>query len=484
MIPRRMRAWPVGYGGAVRAACALVAAAWAASCAAAEPVTASRGPRELPPTFVHLEVGSFPRPAAEACRDNRRLLRVRPPTGIARALAAARPGTTVLAAPGTYTESRGEPTALEWRTPNVCLRAEGGGEVVLRALPGQKYGIAIGGSDTVVEGITVRGFAGSIGLYAGEGRTQRRVTIEHVRVEQPRGEFRDGIVAYADNRSVPGRPPAVDGLLLLDVSISGADLGISCNAGPCAHWWVERTRVQARGGASESSGADAFAIEDGRQIAVVDATFAGASADGIDTKADDVVVFGARVLDVARNGIKLWRGGDVIDSVVDGSGADAALVGDGPGRYRYLHVLVRRHGRPDNPGYAGAWGYDRPHGAFRIEIVNAIFAENAGGGLFAPAGARLSVRHTIFGDTRGKLLDRSDGRSFDVPELEAFQRAGFGAGNVAADPLLVLSGRRWSTRPQSPARDRGEPIPGLLRDLDGRPRALGAGPDAGPVESG
>lgn len=49
--------------------------------AAAGPV----GPRALPPTFVPLEVASFPRPAAEACRDNTRVVRVRPPQGIARA---------------------------------------------------------------------------------------------------------------------------------------------------------------------------------------------------------------------------------------------------------------------------------------------------------------------------------------------------------------------------------------------------------------
>ena len=141
------------------------------------------------------------------------------------------------------------------------------------------------------------------------------------------------------------------------------------------------------------SGADAFAVESGRQVAVVDSTFAGASADGIDVKGPDVVVFGARVLDVARNAVKLWRGGDVIDSVVDGSGADASLVGDAPARYRYLHVLVRRHD-PGGTGYVGAWGYDDRRPGLRLEIVNSIFTENSSGGFFWPGSARVSIRHT------------------------------------------------------------------------------------------
>ena len=91
--------------------------------------------------------------------------------------------------------------------------------MVLQAAPAQKYGIAISASDAVVEGVTLRGFTSSIGLA---GTTLRRITIERVRVEQPQGDFRDGIVAYT------GR---VDGLLLLDVSVAGADLGVSCNEG-------------------------------------------------------------------------------------------------------------------------------------------------------------------------------------------------------------------------------------------------------------
>jgi hypothetical protein len=439
------------------------------------------GPRALPPSFVKLELRAFPRPAAQACRDNGHIVRVRPPEGIADAVASARPGTTVLVGSGTYTENRGEAVAVDWRRRNVCVRAARPGRVVLRAAPGQGYGITLAASDAVLEGVTLRGFSSSISLSAGRGRTQRDVTIERVRIERPRGAARDGIAAYDDNRRRAGSPPTVDGLLLRRVSVNGTDIGISCNFGPCEHWWLEDVHVNARRG-SEDSGADAFAVEEGRQIAVVDSAFRGASADGIDTKARDVVVFGARVVGVGRNGVKLWHGGDVIDTVLDGTGGDSALVGDAGGRYRYLHVLVTHHA-PNGTGYVGAWGYDHPGDRFRIEIVNSIFDSNASGGMFAPRRRRLSVRRTIFGDPRAKLFDLAGAATYMTADLRAFERAGFGSGNIAAAPRLRGRRGRWEPLVHSPARDRALSVPHLDRDLLGRPRTIGPGPDIGPVEA-
>lgn len=440
----------------------------------------TEGPRPLPPTFVPLELAKFPRPAAEACRDNTRIVSVHPPQGIAHALEAARPGTTILAAPGTYVEQRGSPYSLQWNVANVCLRPTGG-KAVVKAAPGQKYGLTITAGDAVVEGVTLRGFSDSIVLDA-EKKTIRRVTFERLRIE-PAGKERGGIVAWGDNRSRSGQPPTVDGLLVLDSRMGAVDLGISCNGGPCAHWWIEGTTVQGRGGPGEQSGADTFAVESGRQIVVLDSTVDHSSSDGVDTKATDVVVFGVRVLDASRNGVKLWHGGDVIDTVIDGSDADAALVGNGDGRYRYLHDLVRRHALGGS-AYVGTWNYGSKK-PVRLEIVNSIVAGNGpGGGLYVPVGSTVSIRHSIFADRDSKLLELSNGKEWEVSELQALEEAGFGAENSSADPQLVTTGpNRWSTRAGSPARDRAEPIPGLTRDLYGNPRVIGDGPDIGPVES-
>lgn len=442
------------------------------------------GPRPLPPTFVPLEVGSFPRPAAEACVDSTTVVDVGAGQSIAAAVTSSPPGTTIRIAPGTYTESPSDSAALRWDTPNLCIVANGG-PVVVQAAANQDYGITTDASDTVIEGLTLRGFAYNVALDGGDRGVQRRVTIENVTIDQPAGAFPEGIVAYGDNRSVAGQPPTVDGLLLLDVTMNDVGFGISCNGGPCAHWWIERTTVNARGG-GEDSGNDAFAIEEGRQVAVVDSTFRGASADGIDTKADDVVVFGSKVLDVGRNGVKLWRGGDVIDTIVDGTGADASLVGDRAGRYRYLHTLVAHHGRPGDTQYVGTWGYDAPSGSFRVELVNSVLWSNATGGLYVPAGTQLSFRHTIFGDPGSKLVELSDGTTLttDAAGLAALEANGWGTANVIGDPRFTNTlGGAYTTTAASPARDAGETVAGLARDAAGGPRVKGPAPDIGPMET-
>nr|MCU0271366.1 hypothetical protein [Acidimicrobiales bacterium] len=209
---------------------------------------ADRGPRALPPTFVALELDAFPRPADESCADNDDVVEVAADTSIAEALRAAEPGTTVSVSPGTYTEPNdGDSRALVVDVDDVCLRADGG-EVVVEAADGQRTGIAVAADDVVVEGMTVRGFTTGVGFEQAEGQTIRGVTLERVLVEDLTGDFREGVVSFGDNREAPGTPPALDGLLLVDVTVVGSDLGISCNAGPCEHWWVERTSVTGRAG--------------------------------------------------------------------------------------------------------------------------------------------------------------------------------------------------------------------------------------------
>jgi hypothetical protein len=447
------------------------------------------GPRALPPTFVDLEVDQFPRPADEACADNTRTVEVDDPSGLATAVREAAEGTTILVAPGTYRDDNdGDDRALVLDVPDVCLRAAEPvpgdpteGNVVIEPEGDQATGIAVAAGGVVVDGVVVRGFVTGIGFEQGEGETLDGITIESVAVVEPTGEFREGIVSFGDNRERSGAPPALDGLLLLDVTVEGADLGVSCNAGPCAHWWLEGVSVTGRAG-SEDSGADTFAIEEGRQVAVVDSRFAGAVGDGLDTKATDVVVYGVRVTDAARNGIKLWGGGDVIDSVVNGSGADAALVGEAPARYRYLHVLVTRHS-PGEDAYVGTWGYDERQ-PVELEIVNSIFADNAPGGLFVPEGSTVSIRHTILDDPDAQLLDVGDGRTLYVADLPEAEAMGWAVGVLVADPLLVdPDGGDVATAEGSPARDAAEPVGGLDRDLLGGPRVVGAGPDIGPLEA-
>lgn len=454
------------------------------------PSGADEGPRALPPTFVELEVERFPRPADEACDDNSNLLEVTQGESIADALREAPSGSTLVVEPGSYVEENdGDFRALVFETSNVCLRAKDGGEVVVEAGEGQNIGAEITVDDVVVEGVVLRGFRTGVSLTTAPGLTIRGVTLERLRVERGPGAFNEGIISFGDNHEVSvgedhagGDAPTVDGLLLRDVEVTGTDLGISCNFGPCEHWWLERVSVTGRRGA-EGSGADTFAIEDGRQIVVVDSEFSGAAADGIDTKAADVVVFGVRVTDVARNAIKLWEGGDVINTIVDGSGADAALIGEQAARYRYLHVLVTHHGRGADP-YVGAWGFI-PGDPVTLEIVNSIFYENSPGGFWVSEGSDVSIRNTILDDPDAKLFDVGSGGTYMVSDLSTLEGLGWTSRVMIADPLFVSSERGdFTTGTDSPARDAAEEVDGLDRDITGGRRSQGRGPDIGPYESG
>jgi hypothetical protein len=438
------------------------------------------GPRRLGGTIIDLDLEAFPQPAANGCADATAVVDVGPGASIASAIESAAPGTTIELAPGEYVEQPDEWVALRIDTDNVCLRASDGPATVAAA-DGQTAGIIVTGDDVVLAGLELRGFEVGVLVDGRPGETQRRLTIEDTKITDLTGEFREGIVVVAEPQ---GDETVLDGLLISGVSIEGTDLGVSCNIGPCEHVWLEDSTITGRPG-SEDSGADGFAIEEGRQIVLVDTTVTGVAADGIDTKASDVVVDSCRVIEVGRNGIKLWRGGDVINTIVDGTGADASLVGEEPGTYRYLHTLIAHHGEPGDTPYVATWSYDARSSDLTIEIVNSIFYENAPGGMWVPEGTRLSIRNSIFeGATDDRLVAFGDGPSYDFGDLTALEDAGFGAGNVVADPGLVADAtHNYATGPTSPARDRAEPIIGIERDAAGGPRVRGPGPDIGPIES-
>src|SRR3989337_1715534 len=105
------------------------------------------------------------------------------------------------------------------------------------------------------------------------------------------------------------------------VTVENASLGISCNAGPCRSWWLEDVTVVGRGGD-------------------------GAGADGIDLKVKRLLISSSRVHNVSRNGIKLWHGGDIVNTVIHHTGADAAIVFEQGGRYRILNSVMAFHNYP------------------------------------------------------------------------------------------------------------------------------------------
>jgi hypothetical protein len=150
-----------------------------------------------------------------------------------------------------------------------------------------------------------------------------------------------------------------------------------------------------------------------------------------------VVVAGTTVQDVARNGLKLWRGGDVQDCIVNGTGADAALVGESGGpeveRFRYLRTTITRH-NPNQEAYVGTWAYGVQE-AIDVEFTGCTFQGNSiAGGLYFPnaPGTKLKFTNNVFYDRGRKLIDYGgvgDVIMTDEAGIRELESRGWGSGN-------------------------------------------------------
>ena len=448
-------------------------------------------PRRLP-TIAAIDWAAFPRAVAEPRGRSGRVVRLRPgaPAVVARALESAAPGDTLLLEPGTYTEGMpGDYRGLVMDKEGLVLRAVGGRARIVPAA-GIKRGLMVEASQITVQGLDLEGFKDAGVSLGKEGETLRQIVLTDISVK---GGPDDGIVAYPDHRA--SGKPVIDGMLLRNVRVEGAALGISCNGGPCRSWWLENVDVINASGSG--SGADTIGVESGENFVLVNVTVTGAAADGIDIKAPRVLLQGCHVHHVRRNGIKLWRGGDIVNTVVHHSGADAAVVFNGPGRYRVLHSLVAYHNYNIENSYCLTAGVDVKE-PLDVQLLNTIFHRTAGG-LYLSAHTRAQIQGCLFHDMQNptairRIVGGTEEELRYVELVAAIERAGIGSGNVAGkDPRFVDAERgdfrllpgegRGCGRAASPIPDGGRATP-LAPETDflGRRRAQGAAPDIGPFE--
>jgi hypothetical protein len=416
-------------------------------------------------TFVPLDFAKFPKlPPPEVPPDAITVA----PTGaahasIASALRAARPGAVIVVSQGEYSEQDAECThcGLVADKP-VTITARPGHRVVVRPKGQAHTGLTIGASDVVVRGIDLQGFR-SVGVMW-SGDVQRTV-------------LKDVVVSGSDE-GIATMSTRLDGLLAVDVRVTQASgIGFHCGQGPCRNWRLENVSIDMSGGGADS-GADAFAVESGDNFLLVNVSVSGAAADGIDVKGSRVVLLGCTVHHVQRNGVKLWQGGDVINTVVHHTGADAALVTE-EGRLRLLHSVFGFHNFGGASSYFATLGYDR-RGVIQVDIINTIFF-NASGGIWIDPNAKVSIRGSLFwGNENGKVLEHGQNVVTVQGGDAQFARMGYGSARIA-DPRL---GADMIPLVGSPARNGGVAHAAQYPSMDhgGAARMQGNAPDIGAFE--
>ena len=399
------------------------------------------------------------------------------------------PGDTAVVKKGTYGEEvtlarsgeQGKPITFQ-ASPGEEVTLDGGGEA------GGAFTIESGTSHLRLEGFRLRNYrVWNISL---EG-ANRDIVIAGI--DSSGGEV--GIHMTLGEHGKPEEGPVED------VTIRDSEFhdqrfgGIDCTPGPCNDLRISNVRVHHNGETGEW-GADGIAVEMGEDIAIEGCRVYENGGDGIDLNSRDsgpvsgIEVRGCHVWGNKRNGIKLWRGGTISNSLVRSTGA-AGIVLIREGTYEIVSTLVAGSGLDGDYGVAVAYPEESgPQGPVALRIRNSVFAFN-NSGVYLGEGVELDEDYDLFFsraecEIEAAFSDRQDGcySRDDVAGGAWFQETGDGSHSLAADPRFVdADGGDYQLRPGSPARDAGDPGQSGTPDLEGNARPGGEGVDMGPYEA-
>lgn len=395
---------------------------------------------------------------------------------VVRGIKAAQSGDAVIVHSGTYSEGEeGEHRSLVLQKANLSLCAAPGESVtVVPRNNSFNYGMHIQGSNALVDGINLSGFRDSLITLGGEG-TLKNIVLKNLNLSASGNGSKDGIASY---------DAQVNGLLLKNISVKNAFIGIQCNRGPCRNWRLDRVTVINDRGQGDT-GSDGIAIENGDNLLFSNLTVTGAAGDGIDVKGTRIAVFNANVHDNSRNGVKFWRGGDLVNSLVVNHGADAAVVFDGAGDYRILNSLIAYENYPKGGSYTMTVGYDRQSDKIRLSIINSVFFNNSGA-LWVSPHTDLTVKNSLFTNTlSGEIFAKGETSISNEQAISALSKIATASGNkkVKAAGMFVNPPKNFSFKASSPLRDSGiKPTLFPAFDFRGQPRVRGKAPDMGPYE--
>jgi len=281
---------------------------------------------------------------------------------------------------------------------------------------------------------------------------------------------------------------------------------VDCTPGPC-NYIVIRNSLIYNSGAETGFGADGIAVEIGNHIIIEDTRVYGNGGDGIDIgsrnplvteESSDVKVSRCLVYNNGLEGVKLWTGGVIENSVMYSNGLDG-LDFIYNGDYLVVNTVVAGNSPSmESRTYGAIFGYPEPQPLgkqdnLNIGIYNSIFAFNGPAqeptGVYVGAGVKLESDYNIwFSREDSEIYMESmkyDYTRQDILSGKWTSDTSNGEHSLAEDPLFVdLENGDLHLREGSPAIDAGtdEYCPGI--DLDGGQRPAGAGCDISAYEFG
>ena len=346
----------------------------------------------------------------------------RPFRTIERALAAAKDGDRVFVRSGTYVSA-----GLDIAQSEFLLSDFQGEPVVVEAAPGARTGLSLAHAsqhDVMVRGLTLAGFSDE-GVYFGNRQTMRNLVLEDLEVI---GSACGMAGAYEESAT-----PVVDGMLVKHVRLSDIrDIGFQFGVGPGKNVRMVGLHIQMRQQVAANSWSDAIAFEHGENVLIENSIVEGAGADGIDLKASAVAVVNCVVRHTGGNGVKLWSGGDIINTVVYDTGADAQLV-CAPGDYRLLNSVFAFHNMQGERSFTATFGLDQEQASTKVLIANCVFYQLPGA-VFAFSGSTEPLLfNNFFYGYPDVFCDWGSNEYFSPSELPAAVQAD----NQTVDPAFV-----------------------------------------------
>jgi hypothetical protein len=398
---------------------------------------------------------------------------------LAAALAAVKAGEAIKLKAGQYAVGGPEMEfGLTVTVNGLRIEAETPGTAVFTPAGETKNGVWLKADDVVLAGCVFKDFPGSAVVVGRVETPQQRAIVADVRVVN----CHEGLVtcAGADRTS----RPLVVGLLAGGLRFSGTASPIRLGEGPVEDAHLVDIDVDMMQAKVDDAGSFAIEVQTGFNVLLERCVIHDAPKGGIGISAQRILVSGCRVGPCAQGGIRIGRGGDVVNTSIFKTGGDGAMVFEHGGAYRVIHCLVALHAR-DADGYAATAGVDHRDEPVELSIVNSIFQQNAGA-LWISKSTKLTLNGTLLAKGRNGaalVVEKTEGEE-TIDTLSGLKR--FTTGNVL-DPAIsahFADAERADFR-LLPGPGVGQGVMDGIPTVDaaGVTRPQGAAPDLGPTES-